>query len=99
MAGEVYCLHNVILEVEKYMETRRTKNRRLQVRTFSFRYNARIKGKHNILRYDNGHWWVPDEFHRHVFALDSGAELGVDRFTIEEMPTMSEILDELEAMF
>ena len=53
LSGEVYCQCGVVVGVTKYLETRVVQGR-LQVRGFSYRYNARIKGRHNILRYDNG---------------------------------------------
>lgn len=97
ISGQVVCLNNVLLEVEKYLETRRTRPGVLLVRTFSYRYNASVRGKGNVLRYDNGH--DSDEYHRHVFDLETGEQAEyqlLDRF---HFPTFPQILDELEEMF
>lgn len=99
MSGEIYCLHNIVVGIEKYMETRRTSNGKLQVRSFSFRYNAKVRGKGNVLRYDNGHRDTPHEFHRHVFDVNDGKQLRRDILTLEEMPTLAEMLDELQMLF
>lgn len=68
LSGEVYCRYGMIVEVAKWFETRIVQGR-LQVRGVRYRYNARIRGRHNILRYDNGHAEAPDEFHRHQYDL------------------------------
>lgn len=91
-----YCPNAVVLEVEKYMETRDA-NGRLLVRTFSFRYNAYIKGKHNILRYDNGHDF--DEYHRHVYDVQTGEQIISELLERSDFPVLSDILDELEKTF
>jgi len=97
--GVIYCKYNIILEFRKVAELRSIGSR-LQVRTFSFAYNAWIEGKHNVLRYDNGHD-NPDEYHRHIFDLDTGEEIEKEFriMTREEFPVMHEVLDELQAMF
>jgi hypothetical protein len=96
MAGQIYCRKNVVLEVTKYFDTRRTRGGRLQVRCFSYRYNASIAGKHNLLRYDNGH--DLDEYHRHRYDLETGELVAFDMLTRNEFPVLSEILDELARM-
>ena len=97
MNGEVFCKHGVVLEITKYFDTRRTRGQRLQVRCFSYRYNASIAGKHNVLRYDNGHDF--DEYHRHVFDVTTGRPVLEQHLTRNEFPLLSEVLDELAAMF
>jgi len=96
MDGEIYCQKNVVLEVTKYFDTRRTRSGRLRVRCFSYRYNASIAGKHNLLRYDNGH--DLDEYHRHRYDVDSGELVAFDILTRNEFPVLSKILDELAEM-
>ena len=97
MDGEICCRRGVILEVTKYFNTRRNRAGRLQVRCFSYRYNASIGGKHNVLRYDNGH--ELDEYHRHVFDVATGGLLLMEYLTRNEFPLLSEVLDELARMF
>jgi len=97
MNGEIHCKHMVVLEVTKYFETRWTRGGRLQVRCFSYRYNASIVGEHNVLRYDNAH--DPDEYHRHVFDVATGEPVRMECMTRNDFPLLSEILDELACMF
>lgn len=73
VAGEIHCRGGILVEVEKYLETYAARNGQIFVRGFSYRYNAYIPGKHNILRYDNGH--DLDEYHRHIWDIESGAEI------------------------
>ena len=95
--GQIHCRNGVVLEVTKYFETRWTRGGRLQVRCFSYRYNASIAGKHNVLRYDNGH--DLDEYHRHVFDVTNGQPVLEEHLTRNEFPLLSEVLDELARMF
>ena len=95
--GQIHCRNGVVLEVTKYLETRWTRGGRLQVRCFSYRYNASIAGKHNVLRYDNGHDF--DEYHRHVFDAATGQPILEQHLTRYQFPLLSEVLDELAAMF
>ncbi len=92
-AGEVYCLRNVILSVRKYIETEHMQNGQLRVRCLSYSYNARIAGKHNILRYDNED--DLDDYHKHVFDVTSGTPLARIRMTRREFPVLHKVLDEL----
>ena len=96
VAGEVFCLHNVTLEVEKYLETE-DRAGRIYVRGLSYRYNARVRGRHNVLRYDNGH--DLNEYHRHVWDIRTGEEREFSIISRNEFPTLGEILDQLEGMF
>ena len=98
LEGEIFCKHGVVLEVEKYAEVTKRRGRQ-RVRTFLYRYNAVISGKWNVLRYDNLHE-DSDEYHRHVFDLESGEQIGDTQIlSRHEFPVMHEILNELEEMF
>ncbi len=92
----VYCLRGVILEVDQWFQTRRLADGRLQVRPFSFRYNASIRGRHNVLRYDNGH--SLNEYHRHSFDLATGRERPRELLSRSEFPLLVQVLDELESL-
>ena len=96
MEATVHCPDGVILEVTKVFETKRMGpgQGRLYVRAFSYRYNAWIKGKHNVLRYDNSH--NLDEYHGHRFDLDTGELLTRRMMSRDEFPLFTEVLDELQ---
>lgn len=51
------------------------------------------------MRYDNLHEDL-DEYHRHVFDLETGEQIGHTQIlSRQEFPVMHEILNELEEMF
>ncbi len=95
--GEIRCKHNVVVSVTKFFETRVLSEGRLQVRCYSYRYNASIKGKQNLLRYDNNDDF--DDYHRHTFDRQTGEEIRRESMDRNTFPVLSEVLDELENMF
>jgi hypothetical protein len=99
VAGEVRCRNGVILEVEKYAETERRARSRLFVRTYSYRYNAYLPGNCTVLRYDNGHGDDFQEYHAHPYDAKAGEAVKVGRrITRDEMPHLSEVLDEIQSL-
>ena len=98
LAGDVFCHHNVVLEVDKQYATRIVGGRR-QIRGLRYRYNARVRGRHNVLRYDNGHAAAPEEFHRHFYRIADGEELERRILARHELPTFADILTELQIIF
>ncbi len=94
--GQVYCLNDVILEVEKWYETRYF-GRILRVRAFSYRYVAWVKNGNSILRYHNIH--VNDSYYHHrVFDWRTGEQILYERLERYQFPTFPEVLDELDAL-
>lgn len=95
--GSIRCAAGLEIDVTKLLDVR--VNRRLeQVRGVSYRYNAYVRGGHNILRYDNGHAEAPDEFHRHEFDSFTGRELSRTILGREDMPTLIEVVSEVERL-
>lgn len=96
MDGIVDCRDNVILEVTKVFETKRQGpgRGRLYVRGLSYRYNAWVKGGHNIVRYDNGH--DLDEYHGHRFNPNTGELITRRPMSRDEFPLFTEVLDEIQ---
>ena len=101
--GLLLCRSGIEIEVDKRLNVRTIDNR-LQVRGSGYRYHARIRGRgfgrsgQNVLRYDSGHAHTPGVYHRHRYDLETGE----DRLTTlgrEEFPVLSEMVDELAAMF
>lgn len=86
----------VILEVTKLFETERRGpgKGRVYVRGVSYRYNAWIEGKHNILRYDNND--DLNDYHGHWWDKDSGDRLERRSMSRDEFPLFTEVLDELD---
>jgi hypothetical protein len=99
VVGTIYCRSGVVLEVEKYAMTewRGRRTPRLWARTFAFRYNAHLPGQETVLRYDNGH--SIDEYHVHAYDVRLGKAGPARQISREEMPHLSEVLDELQELF
>ena len=99
VSGTIRCRGGIVLEVEKYAEAelRGRRNPRLWVRTYSFRYNAYLPGKHSVLRYDNNHDF--DEYHRHPYDPATGTLGPVAIITRADMPHLSQVLDEILDLF
>lgn len=91
--GTIHCRNGVILEVEKYAETK-VIGGRTWVRMYSYRYNAYLPGKCTVLRYDNGH--AEDEYHVHPFDPQTGEAAKEGKLIARnDMPHLSEVLDEI----
>jgi hypothetical protein len=92
--GDLLCHRNVEVAVEIYAETRKLKRpSRREMRVISVRYNAHIRGRHAILRYDdhgagNEDWHV----HRWDTALQT---LVVVPITRADLPTLEELVLEV----
>ena len=95
--GRIYCLENVIIDVEKELETQPS-GRLLQVRGLKYRYVAWVRDHHSILRYHNTH--SHDDFYHHrVFNWRTGEEILYETLTRYQFPTLSEVLDEVQAAY
>lgn len=94
--GTVYCLRNVVLEVEKVMEVRYSGGQR-RVRTMSFRYAAWVRSGGPVLRYHNIHRG-DNEYHHRVFDPVTGQEVLYEPLQRYQFPIFTEVLDELEVI-
>lgn len=94
--GDITCKNNVTLRVDKILETRQVARGRIQVRGIYYCYNAHVKGRNNVLRYDNAH--VYDGYHKHVFDADTGKQINREPLTRSQFPTIADVLDELEKL-
>jgi hypothetical protein len=97
LSGPIYCYENVILEVEKELETQ-IKGRLLQVRGKKYRYAAWVRRHHSLLRYHNVHR-DDDDYHHRVFNWRTGEEVLYERLERHQFPTLSEVLDEVQAVY
>ena len=95
LEGIVICQLNVIVRVAKTLETGFIGNQRLQVRGLFYAYNAYFVGRHNILRYDNGHTATPEEFHRHEFDLETGIEIRKEILEQRQIPVLADFFTEV----
>ncbi len=94
--GDIYCRYNVVLSVDKKLAVREVGNNLLQVRGYDYCYHAYLKAGRQLLRYDNTH--DLDDYHKHVFD-GTGKQIECKSLTRGQFPVLSEVLDELSAMF
>ena len=91
-----YCHRNVIVEVEKLLETRYAGNI-LQVRGIRYLYVAWVRGGHLVLKYHNWHQDQSVYVHR-AFDSRTGDELLYEELSRFQFPVFSEVLDEAELL-
>ena len=96
LSGRLYCLRDVVLEVENRLEVRYF-GQLMRVRGYSFRYAGWVEGGESILRYHNIHRY-DDDYHHRVFDPRTGEEILHERLHRHQFPTLSEVLDELEIL-
>ncbi len=69
LQGEIACLGNIIVTVEKYLRVLGGDGDNAMVQTFQYSYNVSVRNEGNIFRYDNSHDRPghPDRHHKHEF--------------------------------
>ena len=97
LTGYIHCFGDVTLEVEKRFDDR-MKGQLLQIRGRTYRYVAWVEGHHSLLRYHNVHLNDTDYHHR-VFNWRTGDEVLYETLVRHQFPTMSEVLDEVQAVY
>ncbi len=94
LRGEIYCLRGVVLEVDKWFESRYFGPLR-KIRGYSYRYAAWVQGGHPVLRYHNVHAH-DDYYHHRIFNPLNGEEVLYERLERYQFPVLSDVLEELE---
>ena len=92
--GMVHCQKSVVLEVEKWFESRYSGST-LRVRCRIYRYIAWTLGGHLMLKYHNIHR-DSNEYHHRVYDPATGREIFHEVLERYQFPTFPEVLDELE---
>ena len=92
LSGLVYCKRDVVLEVEKWFETR-FRGQILQVKGVLYRYVAWVEGGYPVLRYHNLH--ENDNYVHRAFNPRTGEEILYEVLTREQFPHLSDVLDEI----
>lgn len=98
LMGEIHCHNGVAIRVHKSLQVQADPNGRPLVRGSRYSYQAFLPGERGILRYDNAHGDAPEEFHRHEYDLISGEEKPRILLSRDEMPRLSEFVDEVAEM-
>lgn len=103
IVGEIACLGQIVVKVEKYLHILEGYGEGALVRTFEYKYNAFVRSRNNILRYDNAHRHPGhgDAHHKHLFNWRTGRELpGFPQWVGESgWPTLGEVLSEVEQWY
>jgi hypothetical protein len=97
LQGPIICLDGITLEVDKEIAVLDGRGMTATVQTRWFRYQAWVRGVHNILRYDAAHAHRPHA-HKHVYdTFGTGRELEVIELPDEKLiPTLGEVIRELQ---
>ena len=100
LTGRVVTASGAVLSVEKTYEVRQRGRRseRTEVRTQEYRYHAWLPGppERHLFRYDNCHGAL-DTLHCHRYSPD-GAELELDDIPHDELPWLSEVIEETQRL-
>ena len=96
LSGWVYCQKNVVLQVEKWFDTRHSGNT-VRVRCHTYVYIAWLPGQHLLLKYHNLHR-DRDEYHHRIYNPATGEEIFHEILERRQFPTFSEVLDELQVL-
>lgn len=98
--GEISCRGMIVIRVQKDLAVLEGEGWEAEVQTYQYRYNAFVRGKHNILRYDNTHKYPghSDTHHKHVYDVNTGKQLpGSPQFVGHgNWPTLGEVIGEVE---
>ncbi len=95
-SGFVHCSNNVMLEVEKWFQTRYFGST-MRVRCHTYTYIGWRPSEHLLLKYHNLHR-DPDEYHHRVYDPDGGEEILHEVLQRYQFPTFPEVLDELKVL-
>lgn len=102
IAGEIACRGGIVVRVDKWLDVAEEDDDPL-VQTFSYCYNAFVRGYGNILRHDNVHTHIghTDEHHRHSFDWETSEELSDSpQWCGEEgWPTLGEFIETVERWY
>lgn len=94
LRGMVRCPKSVVLEVEKWFESRYFGST-LRIRCHTYRYIAWKVSGHLLLKYHNLHR-DSNEYHHRIYDPETGRETFHEVLERYQFPTFPEVLDELE---
>lgn len=91
LQGSIICLDGITLDVDKEIAILDGRGMTARVQTRRFRYQAWVRGVHNILRYESAHEHRP-HVHKHVYNT-FGNGRGVEVLELkdeDDAPTLGE---------
>lgn len=97
--GEISCLGDMVIRVEKYLRVLEEDSPDPLVQTYSYSYNASLRTFGNVMRYDNlhPHEGHRDSHHKHDFDWRTGEEFPYSPRWVGTTgwPTLSEFIEEI----
>ena len=101
LTGQITCVGNIYIDVEKQISIVDDSQADVLVQTIAYRYNAFIRGRGNILRYDSPHPTHNQEHHVHRYDILHGDREGSVTFieNEDERPTLGEVIREVQEWY
>lgn len=99
LAGNIACRGGIIIQVTKTLVVFADGlDEDPFVQTDSYAYNAWVRGREKILRYDNAHRHRGhvDEYHKHTFDWTTGRETSCVCTGLAGLPTLGTVIREVE---
>lgn len=92
--GRIECRDGVVIYVDKYLDVRRGRQRRYEIRGARYSYQAWFRDpEQTIIRYDTAHGGLKG-IHCHRRNPSSG-RLVRQAITLEQLPTLSDFIEEV----
>lgn len=103
IAGEISCLGDIVIRVEKNLAVIDDGTADPQVQTVDYAYNASVRGAKSFLRHDNLHAYAghKDSHHRHDLDWQDERDLPGSPSWVgaEGWPTLSEFIEEVQGWY
>lgn len=97
--GVIECAGDIVVDVRKELRAVDGAGADIRVETASYSYNAKVRGRGNILRYDGPHAHRPvDHVHRYR-VFDGDDEGTIEEIAPRQWPTLGQVLEELEQWY
>jgi hypothetical protein len=90
--GRIECAGDVLVFVDKWLDVRRGRKNRYEVKGYSYSYHAWLRNTSRTpLRYDTAHGF--EGLHRHRFVPAEGREVA-ERISLDQLPTLTGFIEE-----
>jgi hypothetical protein len=110
MVGDIACLGDLVVSVEKYLvvvtpgatPADALDDGDIEVQTLIYSYNASVRGHGTVFRYDNCHGWAGHADNHHVHRCDWRKKEDTGRVNWvgeARWPTLAEVIIELEGWY
>lgn len=92
ITGRIECASRVLIVVDKWLDVRRGRQRRYEVKGYSYSYHAWVRNTRcNLIRYDTAHGI--ERLHRHRLNTMNG-QMEYHEIELCDLPTLSDFIVE-----